>query len=242
MGYFIRCGHTCEHSGPNAHQLPIFYSVGGSIDNHLKGKVHKNCSSRCRAHPAFSGQGAVVRETLGPDDIKSLADELWKRFDNRKALALIPRKYLKKAKHRNQHRELFSPSSELEDEGNSEDDAPPTEPVAGPSGTTHLNPGPTPIHRLPGGIYENMTEIIKSEFYTQCVTLCLVEDPQRRTASLQEAAQSCSWMVGTNNIPDRRSSYFREAFPMHVFERYGDITQNQYWEWVRLRLYYLIVT
>ena len=244
MGYFIWCGHTCKHSGPNAHQLPIFYSIGGSIDNHLKGKVHKNCSSRCRAHPVFSGQGAVVWETLGPDNIKSLADELWKRFDNHKALALIPRKYLKKAKHHNQHRKLFSPSSELEDKGNSEDDAPPTElkaapPIAGPSRTTHLSPhiplpsGITPIHRLPGSLYDNIQEIIKSEFYQQAVTICLVEDPKQATMH-QDTMKHDGWMVEVKDMLDSLHSDFKKVFPKHAFKKNRGMP-SYYWEWVHFK-------
>lgn len=233
-GYFKQCGHTCTHTGKNAHVLPVFFNVGNAIKKHKESKsVHGNCSIACCANPQFTGP-RVTEITLSDQQVKDMADQLWVRFpNNRSALELIPRNHLTNAKYRNQHRRLFNPSSEAEDEGEGVAPAP----VSGPSGTTHSSPtpasGPTPIHQLKGTIFQNITDILKSDFYTEHITLCLVEDPTRAT-TLEDASKIAHWMVEIHGISSRTHSKFTSQFPNLAFSKSRTVKVNYYWEWVCL--------
>lgn len=98
-------------------------------------------------------------------------------------------------------------------------------------GTGGPIPGPPPPHLL-DGIYDNFEQLTKSHFYTDPVTLCLVEDITKET-EFHEVLEGDSWMVcmREGELPESVFTAFKKAFPKLVYEVEEDGIAY-YWEWV----------
>jgi hypothetical protein len=102
MGFFQKCPHTCDHAPPTRNRAItygyIFYNVGSSFLNHMKSKLHPNCSPPCLGHPNHPQHKRYTEPTV--EDWNKWADQLWVRYKhNPAAQAAIPAEYLSPASH-----------------------------------------------------------------------------------------------------------------------------------------------
>ena len=100
-------------------------------------------------------------------------------------------------------------------------DPQPQSPHSSPSGPA---PQPRTAFHIYAGAFPSQEAAMNNGFYTEGITITIVEDPRLAVASAVENADY--WMVKSDGIPNAWMKNFRSSNPQAVKE-------NTCWEWVR---------
>jgi len=249
MGSFRKCPHTCNHTPPTRNYATtygyIFFYPGSSFQNHMRSKLHPNCSPACLGHLDHPQHQPYVEPTV--EDWNEWADRLWYRYPgNSAAQAAIPAEYL----NRTPANQASTPEEEDQEGGAGPDENPS---IAVPSDTglsfsavgrvlvdrsvstcslpprmrmTPANPDRADIIETP---WVNPNHFLGTSFFTDPLTVAFVEDPTRRTTKTN-AQRYDSWMCSNLNISDAWHKRFIRDFPKLAFG--PNNKQGLWWEWV----------
>lgn len=229
----------------------IFFYPGSSFHNHMKSKLHPNCTPACPGHLDHPQHRPYVEPTV--EDWSEWADRLWDRFPgNSAAHAAIPAEYLSAAYRNPASRgaAAVNPEEEEQEGGVGPDE---NTGIAGPSNpglsfaavgrvlvdrsvsTASLPPRMRMTPAIPdrSDIIEtpwvNPSHFFGTSFFTDPLTVAFVEDPTRRT-SKTKAYRNDSWMCSNLPISDAWHQRFMKHFPKLVFGSANQ--QGVWWEWV----------